>query len=65
MNEENVDCLLEWFEKVAQDGKISEEALKNWAVQKKPSIPSLSCKLIELLLHHQSDYCSKLMHAYL
>lgn len=29
-----MDCLVEWFEKVAEDGKISEEALTNWAVQK-------------------------------
>lgn len=33
MNKENKDCLLEWFEKVAEAGKINETALTNWAVQ--------------------------------
>lgn len=31
-NKENEDCLHEWFEKVAEAGKINETALTNWAV---------------------------------
>ncbi|CDP03109.1 unnamed protein product [Coffea canephora] len=32
MNEENGTCLLAWFEKVAEQGKISKESLTDWAV---------------------------------
>lgn len=49
MDEENEDCLLEWFEKVAEDGKISEEALKNWAVQNKPIHSFSLLQLIEIV----------------
>ncbi|KAL3535550.1 hypothetical protein ACH5RR_004011 [Cinchona calisaya] len=32
MNKENGGCLLEWFQKVSEEGKITKEALTDWTV---------------------------------
>lgn len=61
MNKENGSCLLEWFQKVAEGGKITKEALNDWVVRV-ALIGLLPFHLISFTVSFLSVFCLIYLH---